>query len=239
MKNWSLLFSFGLLVCAGCQTNSAKIKERVIAIELDSAAKELQVSALQFVNTIDSLGYFKYSATEHLDSLKQIMAKNFEIDNSLITLWDDNTHVPLDYRYYFCDGEAVFELDGFTNMLEKLQPTFDKIGFTLVITNHIEECDSKNDWLNHSITINGTNYIIFKNYKGYGWGKAVQRLAEILNAEFEKQGINEKIYLISGGNDGMLIFLTDELYKYIAKFYSNPKWKPLNVAKWAKVMEVK
>lgn len=199
---------------------------------------ETKITSLEFVKTIDSLGYFKYADPEHVDSLKQEIAKYFEIDNALTSVWDDKTHTPLDYRYYFCDGEAVFELGGFTNMLEKLQPTFDKIGFTITITNHIEEWDNENNWLNHSITINGTNYIIFEHYKGYGWGKAVQRLAEILNAEFKKQGISDKIYLISSGNDGMLIFLTDELHKYIDKFYTNSKWKPLDVVEWVEVMEV-
>ncbi len=197
-----------------------------------------KTSALEFVNTIDSLGYFKYANPKHIDSLKQEIIRNFEIDNVLTTLWNDSTGTPLDYRYYFCDGEAVFELDGFTNMLKELQPTFDKIGFTIIITNHIEEWDNKNNWLNHSITINGNNYTIFEQYTGYGWGKAVQKLAEILNTELEKQGINERIYLISGGNDGMLIFLTKELHKYIADFYTNPKWKPLDVDKWIKVMRV-
>ena len=198
-----------------------------------------KVSAQEFVNTIDSLGYFKYADSKHIDNLKENMTKHFDIDNELVSIWDDETSVPLDYRYYFCDGESVFELDGFTDMLKELQPTFDKIGFTINITNHIEEWDSNKNWLNHSININGTDYTIFKHYKGYGWGKAVQRLAEILNAEFNSQGIEERIYLVSGGNDGRLIFLTDELYKYIYKVYTNPAWKPLDVAEWVKVMEVK
>ena len=138
----------------------------------------------------------------------------------------------------FCDGETVFEQGGFTGMLQELDATFEKIGFDLVIDDHYEVWDSDSRWLNHTITINGAEYVVFKNFKGYGWGEAVKRLAEILNGEFKKQGIDERIYLVSGGNDGRLIFLTEPLYGYIYSVYSNPEWKPLEVGEWAKKMGV-
>ena len=82
------------------------------------------------------------------------------------------------------------------NELDGVQYIKDDI---LNINNHFEEWDDKNEWLNHNITINDNDYVIFKNFKGYGWGEAVQRLAEILNIEFEKQNIKERVYLINGG----------------------------------------
>lgn len=197
-----------------------------------------KISGSEFVEKLDSLGFFKYAEEEHRVSLKTNLIENFDPENELVSIWDDETSTPLDYRYYFCDGETVFEQGGFTEMLDQMKPTFQKLGFKLTIENHFEEWDDKNQWLNHRITINRTEYVIFKNFKDYGWGEAVRRLAEILNMEFAKQEIKERIYLVSGGNDGRLIYLTDELYEYIYQVYTNPMWKPLEVKEWAKVMGV-
>ena len=210
------------------------------AFSLKSKAKPNQkVSATEFVNKLEELGYYKYADKKNIDSLKNDLIENYDPTNELVSIWDDDTGVPLDYRYYWCDGETVYELGGFTELLEQVKPTFDKIVLTINFTDHFEEWEDKNEWLNHRITINGTEYVIFKNFKDYGWGEAVMRFAQIINQEAEKQGINERIYLASGGNDGRLIFLTKELYDYIYGIYTNEQWKPLEVTEWMKVMSVK
>ena len=198
-----------------------------------------KVSATEFVSQLEKLGYYKYADEKNINSLKNDLIENYDPNNEMVSIWDDDTGVPLDYRYYWCDGETVYEEGGFTELLEQVKPTFDKIGLTINITDHFEEWDDKNEWLNHRITINGTVYVIFKNFKGYGWGEAVMRFAQIINQEAEKQGIKERIYLASGGNDGRLIFLTKELYDYIYSVYTNEQWKPLEVTEWMKVMSVK
>lgn len=204
-----------------------------------SRASDDQNEAREFVERLDELGYFNYAAHEDLDLLKKNMIDNFDPNNEVTSIWDDRTGTPKDYRYYFCDGETVYEDGGILTLLNTLKPTFDKIRFKCQITNHFEEWDDKNKWLNHRITLNGTEYIIFKDFTEKGWGEAPKRIAEILNTELLKQGINEQIYLVSGGNDGRLIFLTNELYGYIYSIYQNPNWKPLELDEWAEVMSVK
>jgi len=194
--------------------------------------------AEQFVKRLEEIGYFKYADLSDIADLKQNMIANYDTDNELTTIWNDETGIPKDYRYYYCDGEDVYETGGIIELLNKLKPTFNKLNFKCDITNHFEEWDDKNEWLNHRITINGTEYIIFKNFTEMGWGEAPKRIAEIINIELSKQGIDEKIYLASGGNDGRLIFLTDELYKYIYSVYKSHLWKPLELNEWAKVMIV-
>jgi len=198
-----------------------------------------KVSATEFVAELEKLGYYKYADKKNIDSLKNDLIENYDPTNELVSIWDDDTGVPLDYRYYWCDGETVYEEGGFTELLEQVKPTFEKIGLKIDVTDHFEEWDDNNKWLNHRITINGTEYVIFKNFKDYGWGEAVMRFAQIINQEAENQGIKEKIYLASGGNDGRLIFLTKELYDYIYSVYTNEQWKPLEVKEWIKVMNVK
>ncbi|SDS40816.1 hypothetical protein SAMN04515667_2108 [Formosa sp. Hel1_31_208] len=201
--------------------------------------KDSKITAKEFVNKIDALGYFKYTETKNLNALKQNHLESFSQGGSWGGIWDEETNLPLDNRYYICDGESVYEQDGFTEMLDEMKSTLEKIGFTLHIDDHFEEWDNQNEWLNHRITINGNEYVIFKNFKGYGWGEAVQRLAEILNSEFKKQNIAERVYLINGGNDGSLIFLDDDLYHYFYNVFTDPQWKPLEVNEWMEVMGVK
>lgn len=204
-----------------------------------SKAADDHDEAREFVERLSDLGYFKYADHDDLSRLKKNMIDNFDPNNELTSIWDDRTGIPKDYRYYFCDGETVYEEGGIINLLNTLKPTFEKIHFKCTISNHSEEWDNTNKWLNHQITINGTEYTIFKNFTETGWGEAPKRIAEILNAELIKQGIDEQVYLVSGGNDGRLIFLTNELYGYIYSVYQNPNWKPLELEEWATVMGVK
>lgn len=196
------------------------------------------VDAEKFVKRLEELGYFKYSDSADLDSLRKNMIDNYDPNNELSSIWDDKTGTPKDYRYYFCDGEAVYEEGGIMDLLKYIKPTLDKLNFKCDTSNHFEEWDEKNRWLNHRLTINGTEYVIFKNFKGTGWGEAPLRIAEILNIELAKQNKEERIYLVSGGNDGRLIFLTKELYDYIYGVYKNPIWKPLELNEWARIMQI-
>jgi len=196
------------------------------------------MTAEAFVKGLDSLGYFKFADPELVEELKQSHLDVFDPEGAWGGTWDEETFVPYDYRYFLCDGEAVFEAGGFTEMLDMMQPAFEKIGLQLTVDHHEETWDAENEWLNHRITLNGTEYIIFKNFRGYGWGEAVQRLAEILNAELAKQALPERVYLVHGGNDGQLILLDEPLYQYFSKVFTVAEWRPLPVAEWVKVMGV-
>jgi hypothetical protein len=207
-----------------------------------SENKKLEVpynieEAKEFVKHLEEIGYFKYADAKDLDSLRQNMVKEYDPTSELVSIWDENLSTPKDYRYYFCDNETLFEEGGLTEMLKDMQPTFDKIGLQFKITNHFEIWDDSNKWLNHTITINGNKYTIFKNFTEMGWGEAAQRLAEILNKELEKQDKEDRAFLVSGGNDGRIIFITENQFTYIDSVYKNKYWKPLRVKDWCQVMQ--
>lgn len=191
-----------------------------------------------FVNKLNDLGYFKYADYNQLDSLKESFIYQYNPENELPTAIDDYSNLPLDYRYYNCDSETIFEYEGVKNLIEELRQVFRKMNFKCVVTNHIEEWDEEKDWLNHSITINGTNYIIFKNYEDYNWDAATYRIAEILNIELKKQNIDEQIYLINGGNEGKLAILSKAQYKFIYETFKEKAWKPLEINEWAKEFKI-
>jgi hypothetical protein len=206
-------------------SNQTDQQEKATTYSKDEAEK--------FVQQLDELRYFKYTDKSDIDSLKETFIKEFDPTAELTSIWDDKTHLPKDFRYYFCDGEEVYEQGGILGLLKDLNPVFTKMNFKCEITNHFEEWDEKNNWLNHKITINGTEYIILKNYKDYGWGEAPFRIAQILNKELTKQNIDEQIYLVNGGNDGRLALLSKGQYELIFKTYKDKNWKPLEIHEWA------
>lgn len=194
--------------------------------------------AEKFVNQLEKYGYFKYAEKSDSAILKASFIQEFDPNSELISSWDDDTNLPKDFRYYFCDGEEIFEQDGIIGLLKDLKPVFEKMNFKCEVTNHSEEWDDKKKWLNHKITINGSEYHIFKNFADYGWGEAPFRLAQILNIELQKQKIDEQIYLVNGGNDGRLVVLTKPQHDLIYKTYKDENWKPLEINEWAKVFKI-
>ena len=205
-------------------------KEKLTADKKNDAEK--------FVKQLDELGYFKYAESGDIESLKNNFIEEFDQNGELSSIWDEKTNLPKDYRYYFCDGETIYEQGGIIDLLEELNPVFEKMKFKCDISNHFEEWDEKNKWLNHKITINGTEYTIFRNFSDYGWGEAPFRIAQILNIELQKQKKDEQIYLVNGGNDGRLAILSNTQYQLIYKIYKDNNWKPLEINEWAKVSKI-
>ena len=209
---------------------SFKIKKKKIFLQKKYAEK--------FVNDLDSLDYFKYTRQLDYLNVKKYFIDNFDHQGELAAQWDDKIGFSKDSRYYFCDGENIFEQDGIIELLKELTPVFSKMNFVCNVENHFEVWDETNEWLNHRITVNGIEYIIFHNFKGYGWGEAPYKIAQILNMELEKQNINEQFYLVNGGNDGRLALLSYEQYQLIYGTYKDKKWKPLEINEWAKEFDV-
>ena len=194
----------------------------------------------QFVFELTKLGYFQYTDEAYIEEVKK--QKSIGYDEYKILIPTDlykNSRIPKDYRYYHCDGEEIYEQGGIINLLNELKSTFVKLDFRCEINGYFEEWNIERNWLNQQITINGTKYVLFENSREQGWGEAPLRIAQILNRELSKQGINEQIYLISGGNDGFLVFLTPEIYKYISSVCKKDKNLPYTLDEWAKQMNVK
>ncbi len=189
--------------------------------------------AENIVKRLAKLGYYKYAHANDLDTLRKDLVSSLADYGVLSTVYNEKTFIPLDNRLFLFDGEALFEQDGFMDAIKSMQPLFNKMNFKVDITNHIEEAD--NHWLNHRVTIDGKPYIIFANFKGYGWGEAAQRFAEIINDQLELQKKDERLYLINGANDGTSIYLTAEQYKLIDSVLTDERWKPLPVDKWCRV----
>ncbi len=195
-------------------------------------------SAEKFVNQLTELGYYKYADRKDIEALREELTTSIAQYGILSTIDFDTPIVPKDYRYYGLDGETIFEEGGFDDTLNGMGPFFHKIGLNLEITNHIEEVDPATNGLNHEIAVNGKPYVIFKDFKEYGWGEAAQKFTEMINDQLLIQGKAERLYLINGGNDGSAVFLSDEQFNLIDELLTDDDWKPLKVEKWCKVFKV-
>lgn len=195
--------------------------------------------AVSFVKQFEREGYYKYANPNDIDTLKNDLISSIEVYAVLSTIYDEETYIPKDYRYYMFDNETIFEQGGFDDAFKDMKALFDKMDFKLEITNHKEEWDTINKCLNHEITINGKHYVIFKNFKGYGWCEAAMKFADIINDQLALQNKDERLYLINGANDGTAVFLTDKQFQLIDKLLTDNEWKPLKVDKWSEVFKVK
>lgn len=202
---------------------------------LDAEVTKARIKPIDFVNTLDELGYFQFTKPDDLKDLKQLHLENFDPSSRLPGDWDDKSDLPLDYRFYLCDSESLFEAGGFEAQLTQIQATFKKIGLKIEIQEYKEHWDEDHDHLNQSIKINNKEYEIFKNFKGKGWSESLLKLAEILNSELSHQNIKEKVYLIGYGNDSCLIFLDHSLFTYLNEVFIDPWQKPLSIEQWTKL----
>ena len=198
-----------------------------------------RAEAIKLVQQLEELGYYKYADPKDIDSLKEDLTASIAQFGILSTIYFDKPVLPKDYRYYMLDGESVFEEGGFNDAIKDMKTFFEKAGLKLEITNQIEDYDTITKGLNHELTVNGKRYIIFKNFKEYGWGEAVLKFAEMINDQMQIQGKSERLYLINGGNDGNAVFLTDEQFQIIDKLPVEDEWKALKPDKWREVFKLK
>jgi len=191
----------------------------------------------QIVDKLDELGYFKYADLNDISEIKMDLIDSLTRLNYLGSVsFDESPYNSKDYRHYHFDGEDLFEQGGFIWQLQAMKTLFDKMNIKIEITNHIEDWDNEKG-LTHLITLNGKEYIIFKNFNDYGWGEAAQRFAEIINDQLEIQNNDERLFLIGGGNDGHAVYLTENQFLLLDPILTGTE-RPLKVEDWCRVHEV-
>lgn len=189
----------------------------------------------EVVAGLDSLGYFDYAEEEIKDSLmkKEIDIYNLGGGGVLPNDCEGETFFPLDYKYYWDDGEDLFEADGIIEYLNQAKHAFDRRGLKLEWENEID--DYKDNYWNHRITVNGKEYIAFEGEMGLNiWGMAQYNFYKILNDQLIIQGSIERVYAISGGQQGWYVYLTEEQFDFINKhYYLNEEYeRPLPLDEW-------
>lgn len=228
-----LYFYAAIIVLYGCYKVITRGKKRSTTPPKKKEFLSIE-KAKEFVNQLSALGYYKYADANDIDSLKMDLVESISEYGVLSTLHDDETYTPKDYRYYHLNGETVFEKSGFANYLEDMKRLFDKIGLKLDVSNHFAESNAATGF-NHELTVNGKRYVILHEFQeNYGWGVAAKEFAELINDQLEIQNKDERLYLISGGNEGVAVFLTESQFQLIDKLFIDNEWKPLPIDRWSK-----
>ena len=199
-------------------------------------------SGKEVADKLETLGYFWYTPTAEVGLLKKEISNAFEEYGMLSSIYavENGNHYPKDYRLYSLDNEVLFEKGGFRKYLAEIHPTFKKLHIPVVVEEDKEEY-SESKGFTHSITINGTRYSILKNFRNYTKGSAVatRKFIETVNKVLEQQSSDERVYPISRGLDGQLIFLTQKQFNYISAVYPDNENKPLKVKEWARKYNAK
>jgi hypothetical protein len=189
---------------------------------------------------LDQLGHFKYADPSDVEQLRQEIAVGLADNHYMAQVEGPGPdYKEMDVRHYRLDGEDLFEMGGILDALAKMTPFFQKLNISLVISDHLEDYDVENQWIDHEITINGKKYVIFKNFSGHGgWGEAAQRFADMINDQLTLHGVDEQLYLINGGNDGRAIFLTEDMYALARHHIRDLRERPLKTKEWCQVNSV-
>ncbi len=101
-----------------------------------------------------------------------------------------------------------------------------------------ETIEPESGGYNNEVMLNGKHYVIFKDFRGYGWGEAAHRFALMVNDQLTLQGKGEQLYLISGGNDGDAVFLSQAQFRLLDEIRGDKRWWPLLPDKWCSLFEV-
>ena len=214
--------------------------KKLFGIKTEESKKQFTTIeiAREYVNKLEQLGYYNYADSINVEKLKADLAESIHKHGVLSAIESEvKPYDPLDYRLYCLDGETLYEKNGILEAIEFMLPSFNRIGIKMVVTNHYEKWERETG-LNHSLSLNGKEYVLFKNFKEMGWGEAAQKFSEMINDQLSIHGKEERLYLINGGNDGSAIFLSLPQFAYIDSILTDKKWKPLILADWCEKFEV-
>ena len=181
-----------------------KVLDRIKNIFRKDSGKEV-------ADKLEALGYFAYAHPSEIGSLKNEISIAYEEYGMLSSAYafHNGKHYPKDFRLYSLDNEALFQKGGYSKYLSEIQPTFKKLHIPFMVDEEKEEY-SESKGFTHSISINGIKYPILKNFKNYSRGSAVatKKFIETINDVLKRQSSDERVYPVSRGLDGQIVFLT-------------------------------
>ncbi|MEC5394267.1 hypothetical protein [Bergeyella sp. RCAD1439] len=156
-------------------------------------------------------GFLKYADHSKIENLKFQLLNNFAI-------YEDDY-----FKMVSIDAEelAEFNFDFFLPQLNKLLEKR-KIGLTVKLA---EDYEKTND-----LIINGERFNLYTKEEFENrvfWDSAARNFFRKINEILKNQNLDERFYLLYGGNDLQAMLLTDEQFSIIAEYYNtNEKERP-------------
>ena len=207
-----------------------KRKNKPLIIASDTNAIDTSMNGQNVIDTLTALGYFKYTAPENLDTLKNEMKNIYDQYKVLTTInYEKPPFEPFCRRLYVCDGETLFELGGVVDYLKDIKPTFDKLNIPL----NWKDDYFSDDATEHTIVINNKKYIAFKGDPDdpQAWGIATKNFVEMINDQLAINNSDERVHPILFNNDGRIIFLTKPQYDFIYEHFDKRE-RPMEINLW-------
>lgn len=166
---------------------------------------------------LERLDYFIYAEGTDISSLKAEIQASYLKSGQISSIWNEQKpYQPLDYRLFSLDGEDLAE-HGLDKALHTLNPSFQKMNIQMIWK--VSEVFENQGIQRTIVNLNGKDYFFDYPQEENSWGLSSKLFADMLNDQLEKQNSKERVYLISGGNEGLLIFLTQGQYNYIEKYF--------------------
>lgn len=191
----------------------------------------------EVIAELERLDYFAYTDPADQNQVKEELGKGLAEEHYFPFIEVGRPRYKgIDARQYTLDNETLFEEGGILEKLTEMTPLFTKMNIKMEISDHVEGYDGIG--LNHLITLNGKPYLIFQQWKGYGWGESAQRFADIVNDQLAIQNSNERLYLIQGAEDGRAVFLTSEQYTLVRPLIDDIRECPLPTKEWCEAWGV-
>jgi hypothetical protein len=171
------------------------------------------------------MGFLKFVPEDQRPEVRDQLLFAFNNYDIIESKFDDDL-VSTDRRSYPADTEDLAE-EGIGEHILRLKGVLAAEGVTLhSVADHAENFD-------YRVTVNGETYLIYDDYiynHSVVNGIAQKRFLEIVDALLRDAGSDERLYAIYGGNEGRVIFLTEEMFNFlkfgIPKDYIDMRWMP-------------
>ena len=166
-------------------------------------------SATAFVEKLSTLGYFSYTNPDSFEQAKENLVDSLTYGDLFPRTDNGNS---IDKRIYQTDAENLSE--GIAYAIELMVPFLKQQGI------QISEVKDLWDEQYVHLLIDHKEYIIYDwpNQEPEDldtWGLAHKRLVEIVNELLVAAKASERLYGLGWGNDASVIFLDEELYRFI------------------------
>ncbi|MEO7311718.1 MAG: hypothetical protein ABIX01_15045 [Chitinophagaceae bacterium] len=227
----AIIVTVGLIILTLLIISFSKNKKKTDTAPTTSKQPVISsITGQSFVDTLTELGYFKYTDTQNLDTLKKEITSVFDQHKVLTTVsYMKPPFQSFCYRLYSCDGETLFELGGVEDYLKDIKPTFDKLNIPF----HWKDDHFSEDATEHTVVINDKKYYPFKGDPNdlRAWGIATKNFVEIINDQLAIYNSDERVYPILFNNDGHIIFLTDKQYQFGSQYLDKTE-RPMEINLW-------
>jgi hypothetical protein len=211
MKHILAALVLGIFVCSGCQRPSPPPAHALSKPEAE-----------QVVDRLIEMGWLKYvpeSKRKQLRSQLVVAATRGCLDSNR-----DQDGVSVDRRSYPADNVGLAK-GGIGRCVLLMKPVLEQEGVKL------DEVEDNWHEEKYRVLINREPYLIYDGKEADSERTSLGRLLEIISDLLEEAHSNERLFAVSGGKNGRVILLSEEMLDYVDSLGDvlDQDWMPYTV----------